>query len=118
MQDRHPLVEVHQYGPCVNEFEGTGREVVRAKIVSKDGEVRRRQGGQEICLQVGGCDVTGRSDMVAEPTSDRAAAPSDFEAAGTRFESKALDTPHGERVESLLEQLQSPGFVDGNCGNA
>ena len=61
-----------------------------------------------ISLQVGSGDVTVRCDPRVQPARDRPEPATDLETTDTGFETQALDPASGQRVQTLLEQLQTP----------
>ena len=69
-------------------------------------------------LQVGTDHAPGRADHIRQPPGDRPSPPTDLQTSSASADSKTLDAPLRERVETLLQQLKTAASSSAECGNA
>ena len=118
MQHLQVVRKVHQHRPRVHEIERPLREAVGADVVAEHFDVRSADLLEEAGLEIRRGHMPVRADLLGEPARDRAASAADLQASSTSRDGEPLDPPDRERVETLLEQLESARLVAAVCGNA
>jgi hypothetical protein len=112
-QQVHAGGYVHEHRSCMYELERAGRKRVYADVVPEDLDVRGVYLTQKPQLQVGGDHAPGRADDIGQPPGDRPSPPADLQASGAIADSKTLNAPLRQGVETLLQQLKTARFVLG-----
>jgi hypothetical protein len=97
----------------VDEIERAGRERAGADVVPNDLDVRGAYPTQIPQLQVGGDHPPGRADHLRQPPGDRPSPPADLQAPRALADPQTLNTPLGQRVQTLLQQLKTARFILG-----
>ncbi len=101
-QQVHTRGYVHEHGSRVDEIEGAGRKRIGADVVPKDLDVRGVYLGEKPELQIGGDHTPSRADDLRQPPGDRPSPSADLQTASALADSKTLDAPLRQRVETLL----------------
>lgn len=97
----------------VYEIERARRKRVGTDVVSKDLDVGEVYLGQKPQLQVGGDHASGRTDDISQPPGDRPSPSTDLQAPSALADSKTLNAPLRQRVQTVLQQLKTTRFVLG-----
>ncbi len=102
---------MHEHRSRVYEIERARRKRIAADVVPDDLDVRGVYLGQQPDLQVRGDHAPGRTDDLRQPPGDRPPPPADLQTPSTLVDSKTLNAPLRQRVETLLQQLKTARFI-------
>jgi hypothetical protein len=97
----------------VDEIERSLRERVGAEVVAEDLNIGSIDGGEKIELQIRCGHSPVRADEFREPTRDRAPTAAYLETQCAGPDAESLDAPHGQRIETLLKELEAARLVGG-----
>ena len=102
---------MHQHGALVHEVKRAHWEIVGPHVVAQHLEIGERQLGEEPSVQIRRGDYAVRADLLAQPTGDRTAAAAYLQAPDARSEPELLDPADRDRIQPLLQQLETASRV-------